>query len=823
MDQVASQKQQTALRKRPTPQGLTAAEVQERIRQGQVNDFEARVGRTYGEIFRDNVLNLFNIVLGTLLVIVIASGDYTTAFFAGFSVVSNSFLGMIQEINAKRKLDRLATLSQQKVTVFRDGQPHVIPKTQVVKDDVILIEPGDRLVVDGKVLWSDSLEVDESLLTGESDSIYKEEGAPLYSGSFAIAGTGYMVATRVGKESNINKLSVIAKQYKRVLTPTQKKINAMVEISVMIMFILGPLIFVRGYLDTLDFLPIVRNAVVFVTSLVPQGLVLVAILSLTIGAIKISRHQTLVQRVNAVESLANCTVLCFDKTGTLTRNELAVDEIITLNDETAGQIEQKLRDYINNLAHLNHTAQAVADYVNRDTQTVSAEKIKEIPFSSARKWGAIIFEGEVLVMGAPERILSSSLHPAIFEQAQQLQQAGKRVLAFARMDEAPPSDQILGQAQPIALVVMSDQIREDIQDTLQAFRDEHIDLKVISGDNIETVKAIASLSGMNITGAYTGEQLDAMSDAELQAVVQEANVFARVEPDTKRRIVAALQQQGEYVAMTGDGVNDVPALKQADLAVVMNDGAQISKDIGDIVLLNNAMSTLPRAFHEGREITQTIYGTTKMFIVRNVYNILLFIFVFFMALPFPITPIQISWAAFGTVNMPATFIAFGWVRPKYMARFRRDVIDYVVTAGVLMAWMLALHYIFVYFYSGGDVAIVRSATTIYICLLGMNIVWAVQGVDIYEPHTFRKHWRIVLLSSVMCALTILAMYGWPSLFEFKAPPVGVGVFTTVMFLLTMVLVSHGMKYRYLLYRLWMLLAPSRGEINPDEQARTPFI
>lgn len=795
-----------------TPHGLTSTEVQERIRRGETNDFQARVGRTYPEIFRDNILNLFNIVLGTLLVIIIASGDYTTAFFAGFSVVTNSFLGMIQEINAKRKLDQLAELSQQEVQVWRDGQKQVIPMKQVVKDEVIIIEPGDRLVVDGKTLHSDALEIDESLLTGESDAIFKEPDDELFSGSFCIAGTGVMVATKVGAESNINKLSVIAKQYKKVLTPTQHKISAMVEISVVIMFIFGPMLFITGFLAGLDFLPVVRNAVVFVTSLVPQGLVLVAILSLTIGAIRISRHQTLIQRVNAVESLANATVLCFDKTGTLTKNAIAVDEILALNSDSLDSIYQRLHTYIHNLGHLNRTAGAVAEYTNdllpnRDYP----EKQREIPFTSGRKWGAVVLDGgETTILGAPERVLVGDANADIRERARELSSAGKRVLAFAHSESPPTGDRLDDSCQPLALIVMSDQIRDDIQETLQAFRDYGLSLKVISGDNLETVRAIAVEAGMEAQRGHTGEELDAMSDAELASVVAETHIFARIEPDTKRRIVKALQDQGGYVAMTGDGVNDVPALKQADLAIVMNDGTQISKDVADIVLLNNAMSTLPRAFEEGRETTQTVYGTMKMFLVKNFYNVMLFIFISFMSLPFPITPIQISWAAFGTVNMPATFIAFGWVRPKYMAKFRRDVLDYIVTGGMIGALMLALVYVVVYFYTAGDVDVTRSAVTIFVCLFGMQIVWNVQGVDFYEPQTFRQHWRIVLLSSVMTIITVMAMYAWPTLFEFTPfglPEIGIIVLITVVFLLTMVLVSHGLKYRYILNRLWMLFSP----------------
>ena len=799
--------------------GLSARDVQERVRRGDSNDFEARVGRSYWNIFRENVLNLFNIVLGTMLIIVIALGDYATAFFAGFSVVSNTFFGMIQEFNAKRQLDQLAALAEQTVRCLRDGEWVDVPMRGVVLDEIIRIEPGDRLVVDGVVLRADSLEMDESHLTGESDAVGKAPEDAVLSGSFCIAGAGVMRATKVGADSHINRLSVIAKQYKLVKTPTQIKIDITVEVAVVIMAIFVPLIFITGFSGGDEFLQIVRNAVVFTTSLVPQGLVLVAILSLTIGAVKISRQQTLIQRVNAVESLANATVLCFDKTGTLTQNKLAVREVIPIEAMNPADIQLHLRSFLKNLAHLNNTAQAIDRYIDEAVGDGDyPPKLKEIPFSSGRKWAAICLPDKTLLMGAPERLLPSD--SADFQRAEALSADGMRVLAFGEMMGEP--DLQAGVAaydvKPLALIVMSDQIRDDIQDTLAAFREEGLTLKVISGDNIETVRAIAAAAGMDIgSRAYAGAELDAMGEGEFDSAVQESHVFARIEPDTKQRIVEALRRNGEYVSMVGDGVNDVPALKEADLAIVMNDGTQISKDVADIVLLNNAMSTLPRAFREGKETTQTIFGTMKMFLVRNFFMVALFVCIAFLALPFPITPVQISWATFGTVNLPATLIAFGWLRPRFMAHFRRDVLDYIVTMGCIGAALMTLLYLIVWFGGGGDLRMTRSAMTIMVALYGMLITWHIQGIDLYNPDSFLQHWRLLLMSSALTALTIIAMYVFPELFEFNPPRWDDGdgslmiVAIAALFLLTMALLSHGLRHRYLLNRFWGLLAPDRAD------------
>ncbi len=805
--------------------GLTTAEVEERIQRGESNDYKARVGRTYWDIFRDNVLNLFNIVLFTLLIIVFLLQDYATVFFAGISVVSNTFLGMIQEMDAKRRLDQLATLSKQNIIVWRDGLRQSLPMEAVVKDDVLELQPGDKAVVDGVVIRSDSLEMDESLLTGESDAVFKEEGKEILSGSFCIAGTASYRATRVGRESSINQLSEIAKTYKITKTPTQKRLDIIVEVSVVMMFIFVPLLFLRDFLVTdpsLPFLAAMRNAVVFVTTLVPQGLVLTALLSLTIGAVRISQQETLVQKVNAVESLANATVLCFDKTGTLTRNQLVVQEIVPIRDAANADIEQKLANYLHNLAHRNKTANAIMHYVDDLASAEELEKVREISFSSGRKWGAVIFEDTVLLLGAPERLLPEG--DSSLETAGEYNEQGMRVLAFAQMDSEPADGQVAGVAQPLALIILHDQVRDDIQETLQAFREENIKLKVISGDNLETVRAIAAQAGMDTEYAYTGHELDDMADSELESVVTQASVFARIEPHTKSRIVKALQERGEYVAMVGDGVNDVPALKEANLAIVMNDGTQISKDVADIVLLNNAMSTLPRGFREGRETTQTIHGTTKLFMMRGVYNVLFFIFVMFMALPFPITPVQISWATFASINMPAGLIALGVIRPKYMKNFRDDVLDPIVTGGLIGAILLTVLYVIAYLGTDHDLGIARSAVTLFNALFNAYIVMILQGVDFLRPRSFLENWRTVTIMIIAVTLSVWAMHILPGLFEYT--PITFTEYPWIPILLSallglgMLMYGIGIKNRYILARVWSLFERDTREM-PEAQSSQP--
>ena len=808
-----------------TPLGLDAAAVAERRQRGQDNRFQARVGRSYWRIFTDNILNLFNIVLFSLLLIVVLFGDYPTALFAGFSVVTNSFLGMLQEMRAKRKLDRLAALSARKVLVWRAGELRRLSADDVVLDDLLELRPGERVAVDGLCLSSDALEMDESQLTGESDAVHKDEGDELHSGSHCLAGSGRMRATRVGRHSSINQLAVIAKIYRRTLTPTQQTILAFVQITTLLMLVFGPMIMLASTLDEQSLLQTIRNAVVFVTSLVPQGLVLVSILSLSIGAIKISRQRTLVQQVNAVETMANVTVLCFDKTGTMTRNQLAVQEIRAAAGRESAEIAALLAAYTEQLAHRNGTAEAIHRHLQETGSAPAAlgEKKAETPFSSARKWGALHFAGASYLLGAPERIpLPAAVAGPLLAEVEALSAQGLRVLSFARAAPADtenpnaaadPTGAANGaECELLALITLSDTIREDIRETLAEFQEQGVVLKVISGDSLQTVRAIAEKAGLSGSVAYEGGQLDALDDDGLDAAVRDGQLFARVDPGTKQRIIQSLKRQGEYTAMVGDGVNDVPALKEAHLAVVMNDGAQISKDVADIVLLNNALTTLPRAFHEGRAITQTILGTMKLFLVKTCYSVPGFFFVLLMSLPFPVTPVQISWVTFGVVNIPATLIAFRLFIPAAIQRYRRDLIDFAFTFGFLGAVGMACVYAIAYLAAAEESARfgeASSAASLLISLFGMLAIWHLRGLDPFAPASWRGGARIFLLGVALASFTIAAFYARPATLEFMPPPPAILALIALTFALVAALTSLGLRSRHMTDRLWLFLGAAR--------------
>lgn len=747
--------------------GLAAAEVAERARRGQINKYQSRTSRTYAQILADNLFNIFNLTLAILLGVLLALGKAGDTLFAGASVVANTLIGLVQEVRAKRALDKLAALSAGTARVRRDGQAIDIPVDQIVQGDLIEVVPGDRIVVDGPCLWEDAVEVDESLITGESDSIDKNVGDTMTSGSFVTAGRAIMRAEQIGADSFVNRLGRTAKGFKFIPTPIQQKINAIVGVSVVGMLLFGPLLIVSGLADQRSAAETIGNAVILVTTFVPQGVVLATTLALTFGAVRIGLQQTLVQCINAVESMANVTVLCFDKTGTLTENRLAVTEIIPLDGRADGDVRALLSRYVSSLATQNKTAAAIEAHVGRSGD--GPEKRAEVSFTSTRKWGAATYaDGQTLLLGAPEMLIDD---PQAREQARRIAETGMRVLSFAASPIALDGDRLPGSREPMALIVLRDTPRLDIQHTLKSFTDRGVRLKVISGDNAETVSAIARAAGMTIHAAMTGPQLEAMSEAAFAEAVQSANVFARITPETKRRIIAALAGQGEYVAMVGDGVNDVPALKAARLGIAMYDGAQIAREVADLVLLNNALSTLPQALSEGARTTQKIYATARMFLTRNVYMIIMFIMVGFMGLPFPGQVRPLSWASISTTSLPALFVTFGLIKARSIRTFRRQVLGYIGISGLIGAIALTLAYTVTYLVSGRDVLLAQSVMTIMASIYGLLIFWDVHGVVPFEPITFRQN-RIEALVGVGVAIVTLSVpLLLPSVFQIAVIPI----------------------------------------------------
>ena len=765
--------------------GLSDAEVRERIARGQINVFKHKSARSTWDIIRDNVFTVFNIVLFVTLGATGTVGRATPGMqrtilgdtlFSGGTVWLNMIIGIVQELLAKRQLDQLAALAVRNARVRRNGKSVELPADQIVLDDIVEIGPGDRVPVDGDLVETHALEMDESLLTGESDSLAKTEGDPVYSGSFCLVGNGALRATKIGAESYANKLTLTARAVKDNRTPLQHKIDVVVQALVVVMVVVAALEMVAAANTRIQPVFALRQMLVIVTSFVPAGLILAITVSLSVGAVRIGRIGTLVQRVNAIESMGNVTVLCTDKTGTLTRNLLSVQQVVPLGDHTETQVKQLLAEYVGGLHSQNKTAGAIATWAG--SAAGQREVVAEVPFSSARKWSALTLASddgtdETFILGSPEILFDNSYSEALAKVGDFTRQ-GLRVVALMRThetlaaDESPLVLRALKHIDPLALVVIRDEIRHDIRDTLRAFEQQGVRVKVISGDNAETVQAIARQAGLKGDQVVTERELQGLTGSPFDSAVAQADLFARITPETKQRIVASLSSRGEYVAMVGDGVNDVPAIKQARLGIAMNDGAQITKDVSALVLLDNAMSTLPQALGEGQRITQKILASAKLYLAKNVVTIFAILFVGFVGLPFPGEPRQISWVASITVGVPCTLLAFGLLKPAYTRGFLGSVLGYSVLAGAIGSVVIVMVYIASHYISG-DPQQTRTVFAFANLHYAIHVFWDAHDVSVFSPISMRKHPRELLAGILLLAVGFVGPVIVPGLFTSRAP------------------------------------------------------
>jgi len=554
--------------------GLTEAEVRERVEQGLTNDAGERTSRTYGEIIRANVLTRFNAILGTMLVIVLALGSFQDGLF-GIILVVNSLIGIVQEIRAKRTLDRLAVLAAPHARVVREGVAVDCAVEDVVLDDIVDLRTGDQVPADGIVRESAGLEIDESLLTGEADAIDKATGDEVLSGSFVVAGSGRFQATRVGAEAYARKLAIEARRFTLTRSELVDGINRLLRYIQFALFPTAAVLLIRQ-LAKEDLREALLSLVAGVVGMVPEGLVLLTSLAFGIAAVTLARRRVLVQELPAVEGLARVDVVCLDKTGTLTEGDVVFERVEIVGDgamrDGQGVIDAALGALAND-ENRNATLKAIGDaFCPPEGWT----RTGVVPFSSARKWSAASFDGHgAWIIGAPEMILTDPAQPAR-RRADALAAEGRRVLLLAHSDAPLDGEVLPSDLRPQALVLLEERIRPDAPDTLRYFAEQGVTLKVISGDNPRTVGAVATRVGLpGGDQPFDARELPEDQD-ELAEVLETHSVFGRVTPQQKRAMVGALQSRGHVVAMTGDGVNDALALKDADIGVAMGSGAAVA-------------------------------------------------------------------------------------------------------------------------------------------------------------------------------------------------------------------------------------------------------
>ncbi|MFR9802444.1 HAD-IC family P-type ATPase [Pseudonocardia sp. RS010] len=670
--------------------GLTAAEVTERIAAGRTNAVDTRTSRSVGQIVRANVVTPFNGLLLALWLAIAATGRWQNGLF-GLVIVANTTIGVVQEVRAKRTLDRLAVLNAPRARVVRDGEVAEIDVADVVADELLELRPGDQVTADGTVAASAGLEVDESLLTGESDPVAKVPGDQVRSGSIVVAGQGRFRATAIGAEAYATRLTAEAKRFTRTPSELIAGTNTVLRWISLMMLVVAPLL-VWSQFRTADadtWQDAVTGTVAALVGMVPEGLVLLTSLAFMLGAVTLARERALVQELPAVEVLARVDVVCLDKTGTLTHGDIVFDRIV-LPPGADALDEAEVREALALSCTQpggNATAAALATVFSRTSWTATAS----VPFSSDRKWSAVAAgDHGTWVLGAPEMVLpgpGDAGSADLLETAGKIAADGRRVLVLAHGDSPAGGPVLPPGLGARALVVLAERIRDDATDTLRYFAEQGVSLRVISGDNPSTVGAVATAVGLpGITAA--GDALDARTLPEdpdaLADVLETTAAYGRVTPQQKRAVVAALQRRGHVVAMTGDGVNDAMALKDADIGVAMGEGAAATRAVAQIVLLDGRFAHLPDVVGEGRRVMANIERAANLFLVKNVYSLLMALVVIATAAGYPLAPVQLTLISALTIGIPGFVLALAPDRRRYVPGFLRRVLWSAVPIGVII-------------------------------------------------------------------------------------------------------------------------------------------
>ena len=653
--------------------GLTEQEAQQRRAAGRGNDIQAKSGRSYVDIVRANLFTFFNNILFAIGIALIAMGRVNDAITSVGIGLVNALISTVQEMRAKRQLDRISLLTKPIVTVVRDGREREIDPGELVQGDLLRVNAGDQIVVDGVLVGDGMLEMDESLLTGEPNLIRKRTGDRLLSGSFCVTGAGTMQAEQVGAQSFANQLAATARELRISHTPLQRKIDLLVKIVMLLVAVFSILIFAASLLEGLSSIRLVQIAAVL-TGQVPYGLFLMVVVAYALGAAKVARNGALVQQTNAVESLSNIDVLCTDKTGTLTANRLQFNAIFPLGGADLADVRPALGDFVRSASTSNQTSAAILAATDGEVRLVS----DEVPFASARKWSGVAFNQTerrgIYLLGAVEMLtpyLPAATGAADGELRRQMHcwsEQGLRVLLFAHAPDVTNFHNMAGELEvptltPLALVSLRDELRPQVRETVAEFARLGIDLKVISGDSPFTVAALARQAGLPADiKSVSGQELAEMNPSAFEEAVAAATVFGRVSPQQKEQIVEALQRRGRYVAMIGDGVNDVLSLKKASVGVAMQSGSNATRNVADMVLLDDSFAALRPAFREGQRIVAGMSNILYLFLARSLTTMLIIIGVMTVGLPFPFDPAQVALTTF-TVGIPAFFLTL-WARPQ---------------------------------------------------------------------------------------------------------------------------------------------------------------
>ena len=742
--------------------GLTSKEVVQRIESGQSNAVKTSTSRSVRDIVRANVFTLFNGIIFAAMVLVLITGSWRDAVF-GFVIIINTGIGIVTELRAKRTLDKLSILVASEFLVRRDGKDVEVSHNEIVLDDLLWIRAGEQVPADGQIIQTWGLELDESMLTGESRTVRHKVGEQVYSGATAVSGMALVKVNAVGSHSYAATLTAQAKVYKKTVSDLNKGINTILKfmtflvVPLCILLILSQIHTVGGWgtaLSTGEWRQAVVSAVAGVVGMIPEGLVLLTSLNFAVAAMRLARHNTLVQELESVETLARVDALNLDKTGTITDGGIAFNRLVMLDSANAAAeqaVTQALYDCCNE-EQPNGTGQAVLAGLKAQGYGAGAVESR-VPFSSARKWSAVRKSGETWYMGAPEVIISAleGDYSSVLQQVNEYANDGNRVLLVARstaplsegscrqkrlrgaVEGANVSDdpQLDVQAEPVALVLCSEKIREDAERTLAWFREQGVRCRVISGDNPVTVGAIARR--VKLTGDHEPVAMDARELPEdvneLARVLENVDVLGRVLPDQKKAIVQALHTQNHVVAMTGDGVNDALAIKEADLGIAMGNAAPATKAVAQVVLVDSKFSHLPDVVARGRQVMANMERVASLFLVKTVYSALISLGVVLTQIPYPYLPRHITYIGALTIGMPAFILALAPNTRRYIPGFLKRVVTFALPGGIatalsvlLASWTLPNVMGWDVVNNDADLSALRATSAIILFLMGVFVL-----------------------------------------------------------------------------------------------------
>lgn len=729
--------------------GLTAAEVNARIEAGKINIADDSSDRTTGKIIRDNLLTYFNLIFLVITVLLCIAGAFRDLTFLPI-IIGNILIGIVQELRAKKTLDKMKILNAGHAVVIRDGKRQKVTAEELVIDDLVWLSSGDAICADSVVV-SGEITVNESMLTGEADGIVKKENEELLSGSFVVSGEGYARLTRVGNDSYISKLTNEAKALKKGEESEMiRSINMFVKVIGIIIIPMSVILFVQAFVfRNASFRTSITSMVASIIGLIPEGLYLLTTLALAVSMMKLAKDKVLLHDMKSIESLARVDVLCVDKTGTITKPEMTVTEIVSCDDS----MNEVFTDYVMSSIDNNATAVALKKYLN-DNNVMNGKRTasKVYPFNSTVKYGAMAFNGDYYVLGAPEFIIKTGFNN-LKDDISQYTTKGYRVIVLAKAESLTRDGVIDGEILPLGFVILANEIRDNAVETFTYFKEQGVAIKVISGDNPATVSEVARQAGIENAEKYV-DASTLTDNLMISEAIAKYTVFGRVTPKQKQQFVKALKMQGHTVAMTGDGVNDILALKDADCSVAMASGSEATAQAAQIVLLDSDFSRMPEIVLEGRRVVNNVQRSASLFLVKNIFSLLLTIFSTVLMISYPLMPSQVSLISMFTIGIPGFLLALEPNKSRIKGHFLGNVLLKALPAGLtdffaVSALVICGH---VFNIPSTDIA---TASTLLIAVVGFMIM-----IKISHPFNKFKYGILALniFGLIFCGLFLDSLF-----------------------------------------------------------------